>query len=75
MTNDNVTVNIDTVAFYRIVDPKKALYKLVDIQLSIECSNLLFYYYYSKNLTKILIQFDEFEYLRTHICLLEINLW
>lgn len=36
MTNDNVTVDIDTVAFYRIVDPKKALYKLLDIRFSIE---------------------------------------
>jgi len=40
MTNDNVTVNIDTVAFYRIVDPKKALYKLVNVQLSIECKRI-----------------------------------
>ncbi|KAL4449340.1 hypothetical protein ABPG74_015722 [Tetrahymena malaccensis] len=36
MTNDNVTVDIDTVAFYRIVEPKKALYKIVDIKFSLE---------------------------------------
>jgi len=53
MTNDNVTVNIDTVAFYRIVDPKKALYKLVDIQLSIECTNL--HLFFLQNLIKVLI--------------------
>lgn len=51
MTNDNVTVNIDTVAFYRIIDPKKALYKLVDIKVCIERNK------YSNNNNSLIILF------------------
>lgn len=35
LTRDNITVDIDTCVYYRIVDPKVAYYKIADIVLSV----------------------------------------
>ncbi|EGR28140.1 stomatin family protein, putative [Ichthyophthirius multifiliis] len=48
MTNDNISVNIDSVIFYRIYDPKKAMYKLSDIKASIE-GLFCFFFFFNKN--------------------------
>lgn len=35
LTKDNITVDIDTCVYYRIVEPKTAHYKIADIVLSV----------------------------------------
>jgi len=35
LTKDNITVNIDTCVYYRIIDPKIANYTIANIQLSV----------------------------------------
>jgi regulator of protease activity HflC (stomatin/prohibitin superfamily) len=35
LTKDNITVNIDTCVYYRIVDPKIAFYTIANITLSV----------------------------------------
>ncbi len=35
LTKDNITVNIDTSVYYRIVDPKIAHYTIANIMLSV----------------------------------------
>lgn len=35
LTKDNITVNIDTCVYYRIVDPKVAFYTIANITLSV----------------------------------------
>jgi erythrocyte band 7 integral membrane protein len=35
LTKDNITVNIDTVVYYRIVDAKKATYRVKMISASV----------------------------------------
>ena len=35
LTKDNITVNIDTCVYYRIVDPKIAYYTIANIMLSV----------------------------------------
>lgn len=35
LTKDNITVNIDTCVYYRIIDPKIAYYTIANIQLSV----------------------------------------
>jgi regulator of protease activity HflC (stomatin/prohibitin superfamily) len=35
LTKDNITVDIDTCVYYRIVEPKTAYYKIADIVLSV----------------------------------------
>lgn len=35
LTKDNITVNIDTIVYYRITDPKKASYRVANIRASV----------------------------------------
>ena len=35
LTKDNITVNIDTVVYYRVIDPKKACYRVSAINASV----------------------------------------
>jgi len=35
LTKDNITVDIDTCVYYRIVDPKKAYYMMANINVSV----------------------------------------
>ncbi|MCB0369464.1 MAG: hypothetical protein KDD45_08445 [Bdellovibrionales bacterium] len=35
LTKDNITVDIDTCVYYRIVHPKVAFYKIADIVISV----------------------------------------
>jgi erythrocyte band 7 integral membrane protein len=35
LTKDNITVDIDTCVYYRIVNPKMAFYKIADIVISV----------------------------------------
>jgi len=35
LTKDNITVDIDTVVYFRIVEPKRAVYRVNDIKSSV----------------------------------------
>ena len=35
LTKDNITANIDTCVYYRIVDPKVATYRIANIVMSV----------------------------------------
>jgi len=35
LTKDNIVIDIDTVVYFRIVEPSKAVYKLVNINLAV----------------------------------------
>jgi len=36
LTKDNISVNIDTVVYFRIIDPKRSTYRVNNIGLSVE---------------------------------------
>ena len=36
ITKDNITVNIDTVVYFRVIDPRKAAYKVENLTKSVE---------------------------------------